>query len=573
MRNIYIYLAVIALLAIGLFVLSFLYIDKQGHQSFLYAIYRDSELVGYEKMDRYVVKNKSIYKSSMELPRDMFLEKITRKIMFDESGKKFIDYTKEASVNGAKSAIYIKNDNNVASFLGIADATFAYLDKIITVGNFTMFEDEAIVTYPALVRRYNFKKRGEQFFNILTPVSPNFPPLTGIISITAIGKDVINIAGKKVRCENLVFELSNGNLISVWVAQAFHNILMVNVPRTSFKVVLCVKKDIIPVEEYTKKSGLYSDEQAVFKNEDISLSGVLSIPNNGEKPYPAVMLIWNSGPLDRNAIGIFTDIAHTLAENGYCVFRFDKRGVGKSQGFFSTYDQSEEIADLRKAVEFLKSAPEVDPARIAVLGYGEGGFYAAYLSGVEEKSIKCCIIMSAASAADPAKDDFKRMKEFIRRNITSNPQYLENAIGTINQNREIIKGKGDWIKILDNSVFTKKMRIESDYDMTETLKKLKIPILILHGRKDNINLPEEAKELEEMLSGNGSGNFTVIYFADLDHFMGKAVRNGKVRDHIEIDPSVAKNILSWLADNLPSPEKKAESGQETAVSPSAASNP
>ncbi len=578
MRNIYIYLVVIALLIAGLLALSFLYIDRQGHQSFLYAIYRDNELVGYEKMDRYVVENKLIYKSSLELPRDMLGAKTTRKITFDTGGKKFIDYTEEISANGAKNTIYLKNNNNAVSFLGISDAAFAYLEKINVVGNFTMFEDGAIVTYPTLVRRYNFKKRGEQFFNTLTPVSPNLPPLAGIVSITAIGKDVIDVAGKKVRCENLVFELSSGDLASVWVAQTFHNILMVKIPGTSFKAVLCTTKDVVPVEEYTKRSDLYSEKEVMFKNEDITLGGVLSIPNNGETSHPAVMLIWNGGPLDRTAMGMFTDIAHSLAKNGYCAFRFDKRGVGKSQGFFSTYNQSEEVDDLRKALEFLKSAPEVDPARIAVMGYGEGGLYAAYLSGMEEEGIRCCLIMSASSVTDPTKDDFKKIKEFIKKNITDDPQYLENAINTISQDMEMLRDKGDWIKILDNNVFTKKMRMQNNYDMIEALKKIKVPILILHGQKDSINFPEEAKELEETLSTGSNNNFTAIYFADLDHFMGKVVKNGKIRDHVEIDPSVTKGIISWLNNNLLPPEeeeegKKAEATEIAVPAPVPAENP
>lgn len=549
MRNAYIYLVIIVLMIIGLFILSFLYIDRQGHQTFLYAIYRDNELVGYEKADRYLVENKLIYKSSLELPRDMLLRKTTRKTAFDVSGKKFIDYTEETSSNGGKSTIYIKNENNAVSFVGIADAAFSFLEKMDTVGTCTVFESEAVITYPPLMRRYNFKKRGEQFFNILTPISPDLPPLAGIVSITAIGKDVVDIAGKKVRCENLVCELSNGSLVSVWVAQAFHNILMVKIPGAGFKAVLCSKKDVIPVKEYAKQSSLYSEKDIIFKNDEIALSGVLAIPNSGERSYPAVMLIWNGGPLDRGNAGIFTDIAHTLAENGYCVLRFDKRGIGKSQGFFSTYDQSEEIADLKKAMEFLKSVPEVDQARIAVLGYGEGGFYASYLSNAED-SIRCCIIMSAAAITDPAKNEFKKTAELIRRNITADPQYLANAVSAISQSMEIAKDKGDWITILDNRVFTKKMRMRGNYDTAETLMKVKVPILILHGKMDSISLPEESEALEKALSKNGNKNFSVIYFDGLDHFMGKVVKNGEIRDHVEIDPMVTRNILSWLNDNL-----------------------
>jgi len=552
MKKVYIYLAIIVVMAVGLFIVSFLYIDRQGRQTFFYAVYHDNVLTGYEKIDKYLVENKLIYKSSLELPRDMLRQKTMRKMRFDSTGKNLIDYTEETTANGAKSTVYIKNDNNTIAFLGIADAAFAFLDNIKVLGNFTMFESGALVTYPPLVKRYNFKKRGEQFFNTLTAISPNLPPLAGMVSVTAIGKDVIDIEGKKVRCDNLVFELSNGDLISVWTAQAFHNVLMVKIPKTGFKAVLCEKRETIPVEEYVKKSGLYSEKEVMFKNGDISLSGILSIPNKEENPYPTILLIWDSGPSDNTAMGMFTDIAHALAENGYCVFRFDKRGIGKSQGFFSTYDQSEEIADLKKAVEFLRSVPEVDQSRIAVLGYSEGGFYAAYLTSMDD-GIRGCIIISAAVSMNPAKDDFKKVKEFIKSNITTDSAYLDNVIKSIAKSREITKDKGDWITVLDNSVFTKKLREQDSYDMIETLKKVKIPVLILHGKKDNINFPEEAREMEDLLSQSGNNNFTATYFGDLDHLMGSMVKNNNIRDHIEADASVIKSIISWLDDNLTLP--------------------
>ena len=103
---------------------------------------------------------------------------------------------------------------------------------------------------------------------------------------------------------------------------------------------------------YKRKSDLYYEKEVNFNNEEIVLSGTLSVPKSGNGPYPAVILIWGSGPLDRDAGGMFTDLAYHLANSGYCVLRFDKRGIGKSKGLFSTYAQPELISDLKKAVMY-----------------------------------------------------------------------------------------------------------------------------------------------------------------------------------------------------------------------------
>ncbi len=553
MKKIYLYLAIITIVAITLLALSFLYIDRQGRQTFLYAIYCDNILSGYEKIDRYLVENKLIYKSSIELARDILSGKKTQKIIFDANGKNLIDYSEETAENGTKSTAYIKNSGDSVSFLGISSARFTCLDSMPVRGNFTIFNKKSIVTYSPLIRRYNFRKRGEQFFNTLTVASLDLPPVPGVVSITAIGKDMINIDDKKVKCENLVFELENGDLISVWIATTFRNILMVKIPKSGFKAVLTTKKDTIPVEEYSKKSDQYTEKEVIFKNGDIVLNGVLSIPAAKNGPYPVILLIWDKGPMDNNALGAFTDIAGALAENGYCAFRFDKRGVGKSQGFFSTYDQSEEIDDLKKAVEFLKSAYEIDKDRIGVLGYAEGAFYATYLTGAED-GIRACILLAASASMNPLKDDSKRLKEYVEKNVSDDPKYIEDAIKALTQSKQIGMEQGDWITIEDTSVFTKKVKMQDSYDMTEALTKVKAPVLIIQGEKDGITPPEDARVIESALSQNGNNNVTLIYLGDLDHLLGRIVKTGNIREHIEIDPAVIKNILSWLDKNLTLPK-------------------
>ena len=553
MKKIYLYLAIITIAAITLLAMSFFYIDRQGRQTFLYAIYHDDILSGYEKTDRYLVENKLIYKSSIEIPRNILAGKTTQKIVFSANGKNLIDYTEDVVENGVKSTAYVKNDGNSVSFLGISNASFTYLDTMPVKGNFTIFNKTSIITYTPLIRRYNFKKRGEQFFNTLTVLSPDLPPVAGVVSITAIGKDVINIDGKKIKCENLVFELENGDLISVWIATAFRNILMVKIPKYGFRAVLAAKRESISVEEYAKKSELYTEKEVMFKNGDITLSGMLSTPAAKNGPYPALLLVWDKGPMDNNALGVFTDIANVLAENGYCVLRFDKRGVGKSQGFFSTYDQSEEIDDLKKAVEFLKSDPEIDKERIGALGYGEGAFYATYLAGSED-SIKACVLLAASASMDPLKDDSKKLKEYINKNISSDPQYSENVMRALTRSKEIGAEQGDWITIEGTSVFTKKVKAQDNYDMAEALRKVKVPVLIIEGKKDNAIRSEDVGAIEDILSQNENDNFTSIYLGDLDHILGQIVRTENIREHIEVDPTVTTNILSWLNEKLTLPK-------------------
>jgi hypothetical protein len=446
--------------------------------------------------------------------------------------------------------VYVLNGPEKTSFIATENANFSYLDNVPTYGNNLLFESEAIATYPPLIRRYNLKKRGEQFVNVLIPTSTFLPPVRQTISITSIGKDVIEIEGRQISCDRLVLELKRGDLISVWITKRLHNVLMVDMPRHGFKAVFCTEKKDIPTEKYTRKSDLYVEKEVAFTNEEIVLYGTLLIPTRGKAPYPSLMLICDSGPINRDNFGIFTDIAHTLGEAGYCVLRFDKRGIGKSQGFFAAYDQSGEISDLKCAIDFLKSLPEVDKSRIALLGHSEGGFYATYLAGSDE-DVKTCIIMSALSSLSPLENDCSKLKKLITNIAPDDYEYLESAITAIKQSREIIKDKSDWVTVLNKRVFTKKMNLENKYNAIDTMKKVKIPVLILHGRKDTINFVEEARELGDALAEAGNDNFTIIYFGGLDYFFGTMVKEHLIEEHIEVDMEVLKSITTWLDKNLP----------------------
>jgi len=565
MKGIYTTLIIVGIIIAIMIVAAFVYLDQQKRQTLLYALYRDGDLIGYEKVDRYRLENSMIYKSVTELPLDRLRTEIMRKASFCLRGKNLLDYTEETLSNGALSTFYILNGPEKVSYMEAGGTNFSYLDSVPSYGNDLVFENEAIVTYPALLRRYNFKKRGEQFVNVLTSISPFTPPVRNVVSLTFVGRDILKITGRKISSERLILELENGDLISVWIAGRFHNILKIDIPKHGFKAVFSDEKSEIPVEEYKRESELYTEKEVTFNNGEIALSGTLSVPNLNRDPYPAVLLIWDSGPLDREAGGIFTDLAHDLAEAGYCVLRFDKRGIGKSRGLFLTYAQPELISDLKQAVNYLKSAPEVDSGRIALLGHSEGGFYAAYLCG-QDSDIRACVIMSALSSLSPLEDDCFKLKRFIEKVAGNDIVYLESAVLSLSQSRDILWGTSDWKNVLGKRVFTKKINLEEKYNVIDAMKKVKVPVLILHGRKDDINLREEVKDLEDALMDGGNDNFTSIYFGKLGRSFGQPVKEPPIRDHIELDAEVSESMINWLDNNLtPLPEVPATEGMPVQI--------
>jgi acetyl esterase/lipase len=143
-----------------------------------------------------------------------------------------------------------------------------------------------------------------------------------------------------------------------------------------------------PVEQ--AKIELAIDEQEIsFKSGVDTVYGTLLIPKNTEGKVPAVLLLSGSGPTDRDGntsllpgkIDSMKNFARILADAGVASLRYDKYGTGKT-GLGSYANKVESITfdayvDLALAAyQYLGSRPEIDPARLAILGHSEGGLIA-----------------------------------------------------------------------------------------------------------------------------------------------------------------------------------------------------
>jgi pimeloyl-ACP methyl ester carboxylesterase len=106
-------------------------------------------------------------------------------------------------------------------------------------------------------------------------------------------------------------------------------------------------------ESRVTESGIYlipfeSDTQQVwFESSDgTALAGQVDWPKGVQNP-PLVFIIQHSGPVDRDA---YQYLAALLVPEGYAVFRFDKRGNGKSGGSYGCCEGEDVFAAYQAAV-------------------------------------------------------------------------------------------------------------------------------------------------------------------------------------------------------------------------------
>ncbi|MGW0809776.1 alpha/beta hydrolase [Nonomuraea sp. NPDC002799] len=119
-----------------------------------------------------------------------------------------------------------------------------------------------------------------------------------------------------------------------------------------------------------------------FTVDGLALAGDLRVPD-GVGPHPGLVFTGPFTGVRDQVTGLY---AARLAERGYATLAFDHRNWGESEGMpRHAEDPQGKSRDLRAAVSFLRSRPEVAPERIGVVGICLGGGYALKFAAFEPR--------------------------------------------------------------------------------------------------------------------------------------------------------------------------------------------
>lgn len=133
------------------------------------------------------------------------------------------------------------------------------------------------------------------------------------------------------------------------------------------------------------------------------LGGILSLPDTvGPDGVGAVLFVPMpgagdiDGPIAPSGVPdrIFADLSAAMVDAGLATFRYDRRGTGLSVLDDPAPARLEDmVEDVRAAVQLLVDRAEVDPDRIAVVGYGEAGLVA--MQAVADAPVSRLVLVSS----------------------------------------------------------------------------------------------------------------------------------------------------------------------------------
>ena len=337
----------------------------------------------------------------------------------------------------------------------------------------------------------------------------------------------------------------------------------------------------------------YDVREAAFRNtvDGVDLAGTLTLPQ-GAGPWPAVVLVSGSGQQDRDETLMdhkpFLVLADALSRAGIAVLRYDDRGVGGSGGDPTKATSVDFARDAEAAIEWLKERPDIDPARIGVVGHSEGGLIAALLAA--RRTDLAGIVMLAGTGVDGGRilvsqgelvlkseglgdaDQIRRsriMQEAMIDAVRGSDDASDPAALAAQAGARIRADLGDETEKADEAAKAQLDAAVADglrrltapwfrffigHDPATALAKVSCPVLAIIGEKDvqvdpALNLPA----IRQALAAGGNTDATVEELPGLNHLF-QTCTTGAVSEYDRIEETLAPvaiaTVRDWLVKRL-----------------------
>ena len=174
-------------------------------------------------------------------------------------------------------------------------------------------------------------------------------------------------------------------------------------------------------------------EEILFNSGELRLRGKLTLPA-GEGPFPVVIMV--HGSEDYSAVDYY-HLPYMLAAKGIAGFKFDKRGTGSSEGDYTQHFPTL-AGDVIAAIEQLKSRPDIDPDKINLAGFSQGGWIAPLVA--KQTNINSIMVAFGCAVSVKREDRWGYVKRLQERGFGANEIALADKI---NVELEAIVDHGD----------------------------------------------------------------------------------------------------------------------------------
>ncbi len=156
-----------------------------------------------------------------------------------------------------------------------------------------------------------------------------------------------------------------------------------------------------------------SRDVVIDLDDDLTTDAQLMFPVVGSGPFPGVLLVHGSGPMDMDEylppeasltgepVRPFLQIAEYLSSRGFAVLRYHKRYVGDEgivldEAGWASVTFQDLKRDAETMLKVLAEQPEVDVESISIVGHSEGAILAPRIA-IDNPEVKNVVLMAASA--------------------------------------------------------------------------------------------------------------------------------------------------------------------------------
>ena len=294
----------------------------------------------------------------------------------------------------------------------------------------------------------------------------------------------------------------------------------------------------------------------VGKGTEFPLNGKLVLPENSEKPVPAVVFVHGSGSsnMDEKVMKLtpFKDLAEGLARHGIASVRYDKRSFAHGRKMMKKGDltvKEEVIEDAVLASEMLKNDPRIDPGKVFTIGHSMGAMLAPRIDA-EGGNFKGLILL--AGTLDTLEGVLFRQLDEMKNGKSKIMSWIASA-----QEKKFRKSFENLYELSDeeakkipyaggvNLYYFKEM---GEHRAAEYLEKTEKPVLIMQGTKD-LQVSTEKDFGGYKRAFGERDNFSFRLYEGLNHCFIPALYDdiSKATKEFSKERHIADNIISDIA--------------------------
>lgn len=414
-----------------------------------------------------------------------------------------------------------------SDYLFLESPVFMRVEGFSTGEKTLVYSPGDVMLLMALMERYNYWKKGTQFFEVMVPMDLPLPPYRTKIGVEYLDDEYIPVMGRRIEAQS--FRVSSKYLpeVKILVSKYSRQILVMDIPERHLEVVLVSAQEgpakrfewvmrnfpFVPARlrgGYLKEDddlperrhpvtgrisdkkvyieGYISPKEVFFESGKHVLSGNLWMPE-GEGPFVPVLILPQDGPRKAGEKLMSDHLGSFLAGAGYTALKFDSPGQGKSQGSFHEMDDDIKLGNVIAAVRYLNGLDSSRKGSTVIAARGKSAYLGSRAAGISD-NVSACVLLSPEIAGplvgypgEPGSES--GVTEYVREMVSgiTDEGFVKTASDLFKRNvKRVYESASDLVFFVGIKIPEREYRSLLKRDTYKTISDLAKPALIISGR-------------------------------------------------------------------------------------------